>query len=407
MKKLNLIVPLILVIVFLNGCYSPMAIKVKTGESNTEISKIVFATNRTDKADNILTELAEDFMLMHPDIKVEIEGLTDIDQILTERMAAAELPDITPVFGHLRQQDYPLYLEPIDSLGFKQENIFFYENGFGPDGKLYTVNSAVVYNCITYNRKAFRIAGVYQLPETMEEFYEVCKKLKEKGIIPVGTAFKDGWPLDYYVHFAFPFSNTGDPNYRNSLKEREKLLVDDGGDIMTATWNDEYKMHAQGKIGMFFLGTWYPSQLIDLGAKKEDIGIFPFPESKALFREGDWYYGISKHSKYIEAAKAFFKWLWEDGRYSKAIGVTPPTKKDYENDPLIKQLNSYNLPILSKEPVDPETQKIFDESGIDLIKYFKKYLISENPEEVVEEVNKLWCEARKKIQVSQDSYLEN
>lgn len=379
--------------------------------------KIVFATNMTDKADNVLTDLAKEFMKLNPGVTVEVEGLKDIKQILQTRMAANELPDVTPILKTVLPKDYPLYFAPIDDLGFTKDNIYFYDYGLGADGKQYALNVGVSYDAITYNKKAFKDAGIEKVPTTIEEFYTVCEKLKAKGIIPLGTSFKDAWPLNWFAtDYAFAFANTGDTNYRNSMKDKDELFSDDGGtlagfkllrdlnkkgylepDLMSANWDGCRRDHAQGKTGMFFLGTWYPPQLVAEGARSEDIGMFPFPGTKALPQRGDWLFGIAKSSKNPDTAKAFLKWLWDESRYSKAIGIISPLKNAKAEDPQVAELLSFNMPLATAITIDPVFTEISNKSEINLTSVLQEYILSDNPDSVVKKYNDKWAKTRKDL----------
>ena len=387
----------------------------KTAEKLT--GNIVFATNRTDKADSTLKDMAKEFMETNPGVTIEIEGIQQPEQVLKTRMAAGELPDITLILNQILQKDYPLYFAPLDDLGLTKDNMNFYENGLGADGKLYGLSSDLDFDGITYNKNTFSQAGISAVPRTLPEFYAACEKLKAKGIIPLATVYKDAWPLAQYTDAGyFAAANTGNAGYKNALKDKDDILSDDGGiltafkllremnekgyldpDLMSASWDSTKRDQAQGKISMIYLGAWYPQQLMDNGAKKEDIGMFPFPGTKAIGASGGWMYGISKNSKSIDAAKAFVKWMWEDGHYFKATGAVSPLKSTKIENSITNELLSYNLPLVPRGPVDPTTTDIFNKSALDLNSVLQEYMISKNPEDVVKKTNEKWAKARHEV----------
>lgn len=59
------------------------------------------------------------------------------------------------------------------------------------DGKVYGAVNSIVYTSIQYSVSAFEEAGV-EVPETFDEFLDVCEKLKEKGITPLALK-SDSW----------------------------------------------------------------------------------------------------------------------------------------------------------------------------------------------------------------------
>ena len=65
----------------------------------------------------------------------------------------------------------------------------------GDDGKQYFVP---IYNYPWgfFYRKSFWKENDWEIPKTWDELMALAKKMKAKGIIPVGFADKDGWPAD-------------------------------------------------------------------------------------------------------------------------------------------------------------------------------------------------------------------
>lgn len=386
-----------------------------TKEENKIIGKISFATNRTDKVDTVFKEIADEFKAKYPGTEVEIEGIKDPESILKTRMAANELPDVTLVLGQITNNDLPLYFAPIDDLGFTKDSIYYYDQGLGPDGKLYKVNSTVGYDGMVYNKNVFRECGIEKLPTTLDEFYGVCEKIKAKGIVPAASNFKDKWPLWWYVE-TLPKMTSGNPNFCNELASKDAFLSDDGGvlaamdllrtmqekgylekDLMSTNWDGMKKEMATGKIAMAFLGTWFPAQLIDNGAKQEDIGMFPFPGSKALIIASDWNYAVSKNSKNLDTAKAFLKFAFEDGKIAVKCGQLSPLKGVKYSDEFINELTSFNLPILEAVAKTEDYQAINAKMQIEWPDIAQEYMLSKKPDDVVKKYNEKWAETRKAV----------
>lgn len=429
MKRYKADIILILITgLLLAGCSSaayrndPEILKTPTGTSEhtdaisgTGEQHLVFMTNRTDKVQNTLAELVSKYTLQHPEIIVDVVGMQDVDYDVKIRMASGELADITPIPGAMNSRNYHLYLEPLNRASFSPDNLMFLESGVGVDGNLYAVNSSMTYYGIVYNKKAFAVAGIEQVPRTRWEFMEACRKLKERRIIPLATVYKDEWPLGIFTSDIFTVSNTGLVDYMQSKSYDDILMEDDGGlldafcfmremyqkgfienSLSYATWNRTKIEHAQGNIAMLMIGSWYIAQLVDNGAKEEDVGMFPFPDSKAIVYGGDWPFGVSRWSKNKEAAKSFLQWLWEDGRYAKAVGVIPPFKNASGTFPAIEELFSFGLPKV--QPVYGPSLSFMDmaeEAQIPLVEELKKYMVSGNPQGVVDEMNNKWVKYRR------------
>jgi len=61
------------------------------------------------------------------------------------------------------------------------------------NGKLYGVPNELELLGVFYNKKLFKDFGV-EPPKTYDEFLEICKKFKEKGVIPIIIDDKEQWP---------------------------------------------------------------------------------------------------------------------------------------------------------------------------------------------------------------------
>ncbi|MCZ8520861.1 MULTISPECIES: ABC transporter substrate-binding protein [Paenibacillus] len=379
--------------------------------------EITFLTHRTDLADTVLTDIAEEFMAKNPGVHITVEASKG-DDVLKTQIAANELPDImfVPSGLGMTRKDYPTYFVPIDDLGYTKDNLWYYTNGAGPDNKLYTLSIGVNYQGFIYSKSAFQAAGIDKPPATMEEFLAAAEKLKAKGTVPVASNFKDGWPLGNYADGAYSNDITGLKNYQNTLIGKDlfgsepgsllegikflRTLADKGyleKDLMSTNWDASKRDLAQGKVGMTYLGTWLPAQIEQNGGKPEDIGMFPVPGAKALVGSADYMYGVTKNSKAPEAAKAFLKFMWDNGYMPKKAGMIPPNK-DYQADqPFLKELLSYKLPIVEWEALQPEYQDLINKAQIDTKKVAQEYVLAENPQEIIDKYNKKWADARKAL----------
>ncbi len=377
--------------------------------------EIVFGTNRTDKADSTIRELADEFQKLHTGVKVEVEAYKDPDSVIPTRAAANELPDVTLVPVKFSRKDLPLYFAPLDDLGFTKDNIYFYENGVSEDGKLYALDSAVNVNGIAYNKKAFEQAGIQEVPTTMEAFYEACEKLKKAGIIPYGSNFKDAWPLQTYF-YDLPNMIEGDASYRDKLAQKgSKFLEADKGmleawdfirtmnekgflepDLMSTNWDSFKKEMAVGEVAMTMLGSWFPPQLVENGAKAEDIGMFPHPMAESILLSGDWRFAVAKNAESLETAKAFLKFLWEDSRYQKAVGVASPLKDAKYDAPWLAEIFSYDTPRIEAKADSTRYSAVYNAAQIDHNAAIQEYILADSPQEVIDNLNRKWQNAQDK-----------
>jgi raffinose/stachyose/melibiose transport system substrate-binding protein len=413
MKK---VLALIITSLIVATLFSGFAIK-NAGTSTTQsgiTGKIVFATQRTDKADSTLRKLADQFMKKYPGTTVEIEGIQDPETLAT-RAAARELPDVTPIPDTINPKDYHLFLSSIDDLGFNKSNIFFYDNGLGGDGKHYGLSSAKNVAGMIYNKVAFKKAGITRVPRTLTEFYADCEKLKSKGITPVASNFKDKWPMYTYTD-VFSISSTADANYMNKLVNKNEIYGNDKGlllgaqilrtlkdkkylehDLMSTNWDGMKRDMAAGKIAMCYLASWFPPQLVENGAKSSDIGMFPFPGTKSIAIMSDFLYGVSRDSQNLNTAKAFLKFMIEDERFAKSTDVTSSLKNAKDNYPGGTELFSFKIPLTEAASLSQKYSVVYKEFQLNYQDFLQEYLIAKDVNSPIKKFNDKWAAARKKV----------
>ncbi len=382
-----------------------------SGEEAPNLSgKITLAIWNGQKQEEF-EEDAKAFMEAHPGTEIEVEFIEKIETIKT-RMAANELPDIAQVPQELLKQDYPQFYEPIEDLGFSEDNYYFYNEGVY-DGHLYVITHMINFEGICYNKRVFQEAGITEVPKTLDELYEACEKLKANGVIPYAINFKDKWPLGAYSpRGSLAQARSGDPDALNKLANTDELLsgpyldnlnflrtMYEKGyvepDLMSTDWGAFCKDISAGKFGMTFLGSWFPTTI----EKEEERGMFPFPEAKYIAVSKDWDMGIAKNSKAIPLAKEYFKHLFlTDKTWCQILGYCSAVKgADYPFN-FVDELLSYGVPVKEATPMSDEMQAIFNAMAVDMDDIAQEYITTSDPQAVIDKYNKLWAEARKAVQ---------
>ncbi len=371
---------------------------------------ITVASNRTDLEER-LAEYAQEFMDENPGTTVEFETIKEYDDVIPTRIAGGEAPDLFYVVDPINQDTYKDYFLPIDDLDFTADDILFYENGRGTDGNLYVLPLTVSYCGMVYNKAAFAKAGVTDIPKTVDEFMDVCAKLDAAGITPVGTAFKDIWPIYAWCGWGEVTLTAGDNRGENKYAQQDEIyddvmlssmnIVRDlykkgylEDDIMSANW-DQFKLDlAQGKTAMHYSETWLPSQFVELGANPEDIGMFPFPGAKNIKAGAGKQWGVSKDTENPELAKAFLSYML---RNPVAESDIPSNKNIEVNDPYVAELLSYGIDPLEPIVGDATFSNIKNDIELDGQKFFLTYVMEENDEKaaaLILEWNDKWAAAR-------------
>jgi len=171
-------------------------------------------------------------------------------------------------------------------------------------------------------------------------------------------------------------------------------------DINSSNWELSKKDVATGKSAMYYLGNWVINQVIDAGAKTEDVGFFPFPvndSGKLAAPLGpDWFYGVNKDSKNLETAKAFVKWLIEDSGFDDFAGFIPVLKDKKPNLPQLSEFTANNPTMIEGVPGDDDTTAINNKAQITAEDLVQEVVLGD-PKAVAEKYNKKWADAKKAL----------
>ena len=431
MKKYNKIIKIFFLILLVTLLFSLVFITLegKRGQAFivNDIKKdelegsITFISNRTDKRKE-LNLLINEFEKIHPKAKINLELIGDTEEILRRKASVGELPDVTLVPTAINFSEFNNYFLPLDDLGFNDNDIYNYN--LGVDGKLYNLTASIAWQGVIYNKNIFKKANIQELPKNEKEFFDACEKIKNIGLIPIALNYREQWSMNMWSD-SIPY--LFDPNLENNLVIKSKNILDDESsvykslefarkivengycenDFLNYDWQQCKNDIKDEKIAMIILNSDFLYQLEDMGMSKDEISIFPIPDSKVITVDGDNKFAISKNTKYPKLSKEFLKYLFENDRYSKSINVMSALKDSEENIKMIKSLREFNLPIVLQENVLKNQTisniKIHDEyynfrkiNGLNG-GFIQKYVISSDVENLRKQINEKWKEYRKKI----------
>lgn len=388
--------------------------KTDTGSGSEIKGEITWATHRTELVDTDLKRYVEKFKEKYPGVDVKIEGLKDYEQTIRVRMAANELPDVLSLV-ETKQSDLPEFYEPLDDLGLNDRIYFKDFNSY--EGKLYGISQQVAINGLVYNKKAFQAAGIAEPPKTLDELFADAEKLKAKGIVPMATAFKDEWTLQYWTDPAeFIYGST---KLRNDKIKTDTPYTTDGPygqgigilkqlydkgylekDVYSASWDQTQKDLASGKTAMMYIGNWFFSYLVHNGLPLEDIGFAPLPYDnsgnvKGMMRN-DWAYAVSKTSQNKPAAKAFIKFMLEESGDEADHMIISVLKDKKQDNPQLEQFMSYNPTMLEAEALNPDVDAVEKKMQFEPFKFIQEVVVKDM-KTVFDQYNQKWSAAKKAL----------
>lgn len=383
---------------------------------------ITFVSNRTDKRDEI-EALINEFEELNPKVNVELELIGDAETILQRKASVGELPDVTLVPSNISKNEYANYFLTIDDLGFNDNNIYNYDMGLGSDSRLYCLNSSITWQGIIYNKEIFQKANIEKLPTTIEGLFQACEKIKALGVTPIAINYRQSWTMNLWVDI---IPHLFDNNFsKDTVLGNKTILNSDSGmykslnlareivkrgyceeDLLNYDWQQFKNDMNDGKIAMTVWNSDFINQLEDMGMDKDDIGMFPIPETKIIKIYGDYKFAVSKNSDNPEVAKEFLKYIFEESRYAKAVNNISPLKEEIDSKDNFESMKEYGIPVefyadfVRKQSVydaklEEEYLRLKNINGLDG-SFVQKYITEDNIDNLINATENKWKESIQK-----------
>ncbi len=266
-------------------------------------------------------------------IKVEIQhAANDNVALLQSRLNSGDLPDVFNSEGGTRALMYAEYAydwsNDTDVLELFQEGTL--DKCKDEEGRIFALPWAFENMGMLYNKDCFEKAGITELPATVDELEECCKKLQDAGITPFALAAKETWVLSQLVtHFLMDKSLDGAgtneallngdvtvaelPHIDNLFKMLD-LIVEYGPDKqLEIDWETSESMFANGEAAMIEMGDWCQSMLNSFNPDA-NVAFLPMPvgdsaEDATVLSNCNWVYIVNKDSENLEAAKEYVKYI--------------------------------------------------------------------------------------------------
>nr|WP_255570452.1 extracellular solute-binding protein [Cohnella sp. CFH 77786] len=328
-------------------------------------------------------EFNKKFMERYPNIKVVYDVVPSdatYDQLQQTRINAndADLMALKSGFAPIPQEwakgaEDPLWKQWIDA-GLiadlsnqefvKNYNPVDVQNSTTYNGKVYGINMGKVsFTGLYYNKKIFAENNL-QVPKTWDEFVNVVKTLKDKGIAPIGFAGKDIWPLNLAVQglSASVHKDQGsfikglwdgstkftDPVQIEILDKAQFMMQNAIDGFMGVDYASLPSLFISGQVAMIADGTWNAPTLKSGDASLE-FGYFPIPGSNdaaqnaSLAGKYDMSWVVLEKSKNKDAALKWLAMQSEPENYAafvKASGFLPNADVTVD-DPFINEIKPY------------------------------------------------------------------
>ena len=310
--------------------------------------------------DAMFQDLVPAFNKKYPGVNVILEhgsnSVAEYLQVQRVRFLSGENIDVTAVRPESRvdyiEAGYLMDLTGQPFLNNFEPSII---EALSHNGKCYGYPMFLATVGVLYNKEMFDANG-WTPATNIDEFIELCQKIKDAGIIPHMNAGRDGWPIQFDVYpflhdvmvkdpAIFDKIKTGDAKYTDRVFVDAFTRIADyysrgfiGAESLGLDYSQAVTAFATGQTAMFIQGNWIEGDFIDPDTGKSvvtfDYGVFQIPHNKpgepqvsSISFGITW--GVSSATKSPEAALSFMDFMaTEEGArlVEPHVGLFMPVK---------------------------------------------------------------------------------
>lgn len=418
-KLLSILCTLAVGVTMLTGCSSGSS---KTADTSKK-AVITVIQNKVEIQQQ-LEAAAKEFNSTHKNVEVQILGAAGDNLVTTLQSQFASSPEKAPTIftcgSGSEFEKFFNYMAPLDSAKSASKIAKGQADDAMKDGKLYGLPMAIEGFGLIYNKTIFNEAGVNAEDiKSMSDLIAACQKLaKVKGVVKP-LAFAKETYFQFMHPFNWPFATmsnykevipkviSGDtklkdvPEVKQYAQDLEALKS--YTNLAKDSYDDQLAGFASGKYAVIHQGNWCESVLTDYKVKF-DYGMIGMPAggNTSIAVGNTNFFRVNKYASKDQqtAAISFLDWL-----FTEKAGQTYVTDK-FKLIPAYNGFDTSNLSPLSKDVAKyseagktvPWTFNLFP-AGVDKdcsSAMEKFYAGKSTPEQLLDEINKVWVDAAKK-----------
>ena len=316
-----------------------------------------------------------DFEAENPDIDVVQNQVADADTAIRTRLVKDDVPDVITLNGNgglgqlMRAGVFHDFTgDPLlDTINPAVQQILS-DIGFA-DGQVNALGYVNNANGVIYNTKIFEEQGL-EVPETWDEFVDVCDKLQAAGITPFYGTLADSWtglpsfnalgayPAqgDFFDRMREEGENVGpdsevsfEKDFPEALDQQYQLFSYAQDGYRGKTYDDGNAAFANGEVAMLMQGIWAINPIKGINPDI-DAAIFPYPatddpDDRLLVSGVDVAVLIGKDTPHLAEAKRFVEYLFRPDVIEKfaASQTMIPSVVDAKisDDPALQSVKPY------------------------------------------------------------------
>lgn len=379
----------------------------QTAEQQKELAKVTLTISLPEAEWSGYTEgLTALYQKTHPeiqDIKWNLVDRSMYSDLLNVSVASQNIPDMISVGYGDSLELWKEQLVPLEESRFDQ----IFSKELLKKGKLkdslYSIPIAVLARGVLYNQRLLREAGATNIPETRQEFQELCQKLEDAEIKPIMNHYKETLLTTTSQLFWVQMEQKDREESVNALADfLDSTLLYGNHNALTTDKDTARNYFFIERYAMLNNeGTWMASVLKKSAPELEKyVKIGPIP----LYEEAEknklsieiLTLSVTKSSRHPEEAKEFLTWLStsEEARdyLEETMGILSVSgMQDERTDnlsPIASQIKSAVLE--GKAAYDPSFE-ISEEQTEKNGEIWGRYLTGEiDREQVMTQVQSLW-----------------
>lgn len=333
----------------------------KSGKTEIEIVQY------KPEAVEVFEELERRFNETHDDIHLTISSPNDAMTVLKTRFIREDNPDIIGIGGDINYSyflDSDMLMDISDFEGLADVKQAYKDIDkaleFVPEEGTYALPYAANAAGVLYNRDIFEEYGL-EIPETWDEFMQLCEEIEEAGLQPFYFGFKDIWtclaPWNAIAVNLAPADvcqqvNKGETTFSEEYQEVAgrmlELLPYGPEDPFAYDYNGACTAFARGESVMYTIGSYAVPQIKSVNP---DINIDSFvlpasnvAEENTLNSGVDLQFSVMNDCENKEAAYEVLTFLMDDENvqmYLDNQNSVPCKEGDFELAPMLDGVKSF------------------------------------------------------------------
>ena len=269
-KKLLLLMWILLICCMLSGCEK---------EKKKVTITVIHSWGGTEADHVAMRQIYEQFQNENPDINLRLISMPTRNETLRkveDMIMVGDTPDIIAFSGMGENSIYNFMVEnnmALDIQPYLEEDAEFDGNVSKTNKKYWTTKAGNLYTVVDvlslsggywYNEEILEKAGVKQLPETWNEFIDMCDRInewskKESAEVKPLRPSAEGY-LYFMDHMLFSekdsISEISDEDFVDTLKKMESIYHFSTFENTSYSYRDETRLFNEGRLAIYVNGVW-------------------------------------------------------------------------------------------------------------------------------------------------------